>query len=224
MSEDIRLKKIFQSSCKLFINKGFSNTKMKDIAHDAGISVGSMYDLFQNKDSLLNFIFLATLDDKIIYSAHDYPIQSIATEDLVQRTKKSYKKISTNINQNLINNQSYTLSQLVDDFFTIFTKYGQYFLILEKNPEINPELVSLYKDYRNDLYNKLEIYLKHSIKDKNIRPTINSSYDSMLIIDLIFWWSTHKKYDSFENFKNNYSISTMKKTISDLLSIGYQKR
>ena len=80
-------------------------------------------------------------------------------------------------------------------------------------------LIGLYKNYRNGLYDNVAEYLSHS---KNIRTLDDANYDSMLIVDLIFWWSTHKKYDSFENTKNTYSVELMEKTINELLVTGYK--
>ena len=220
MAEEKRLKAIFDSACSLFINKGYAETKMKDIAKDASISVGSMYDLFKNKDALLDFIFMATLDDEILYSDHDYPIESGDEQKIIDKTQKSYEKETQTINHHLLQDQdTYSLSSLVSDLFNTFNKYGQYFLILEKNPQLNMNLIGLYKNYRNGLYDNVAEYLSHS---KNIRTLDDANYDSMLIVDLIFWWSTHKKYDSFENTKNTYSVELMEKTINELLVTGYK--
>lgn len=221
MMEDTRLKNVFNSASNLFINQGFSDTKMKDIAQKAGISVGSLYDLFQNKDTLLQFIFEVTLDSNVLTSAHQFPIEMKSTTNLMEQTSSTYEIISEKITHNLLQNESYTLSEFVNDLFTVFEKYGQYFLILESNPDINSDLTKLYKTYRENLYHNLAIYLSKELQNKHLRQNVQPQNDAMIIIDLVFWWSTHKKYDSFESAKNNYSLVSMQKSISNLLSNGY---
>jgi TetR/AcrR family fatty acid metabolism transcriptional regulator len=43
---------ILQTSLKLFSSKGYSDTKMTDIARNVGISVGALYLRFKNKEAL----------------------------------------------------------------------------------------------------------------------------------------------------------------------------
>ncbi|WP_164506051.1 helix-turn-helix domain-containing protein [Companilactobacillus insicii] len=220
MKTDDKLINIFESSCTLFINSGYNETKMKDIAKLANISVGSLYDLFDSKKALLDFIFLTSLDKSNLNSKHDYPLGEISSTQLVKKTKSTYeiytKKLDTKL---LITDGSYNLESLILDLFDIFKVYGRYFLILEKNPNIDTNLIKLYEKYRQTLYKEISTYLANNT---NLRSTTNSDYDSMMIVDLIFWWSTHKKYDSFENYKNEYNMDMMSKTIIDALTKGYQ--
>ncbi|AKP68312.1 TetR/AcrR family transcriptional regulator [Companilactobacillus ginsenosidimutans] len=224
MTEDKRLKKIFDSACNLFINKGYAETKMKDIAKKASISVGSMYDLFKNKEALLNFVFIATLDNDTLFQDHNFPIENDNQSSIQRKIETTYQRETSVINHNLLEMSSeYSLSSLVNDLFKIFNHYGQYFLILEKNPSLNPILIESYKSYRSELYTNIAVFLKNSIVNKKLRDLDNPEYVAMMIVDLIFWWSTHKKYDSFENGKNDYSVTKMQSSITDLLVKSYSK-
>ncbi|MQS52581.1 TetR/AcrR family transcriptional regulator [Companilactobacillus mishanensis] len=223
--QDSRLQNIFESSCDLFINLGYTETKMKDIAKKSNISVGSMYDLFTSKKALLDFIFMTTLDESQIQYSGDLPIQGIDNSTLVKKTKNTYELKTEQLDQNLTEkNSKFTLESLITELFELFNIYGRYFLILEKNPNINRELIGLYENYRNKLYKNISTYLSNNIVSGKIRSLDNPFYDSMLIVDLIFWWATHKKYDSFENSKNNYSMDLMEKSISETLLQGYLEK
>jgi len=220
MKTDDKLNSIFESSCTLFINLGYNETKMKDIAKLAGISVGSLYDLFDSKKALLDFIFLVNLDKSNLTSTLNFPLHEISSNTLIKQTKSTYETYTKQLDSKLlITNGSYSLESLILDLFDIFNIYGRYFLILEKNPTINSHLIELYKKYRRTLYKNIAVYIE---KNTNLRATKNSNYDSMMIVDLTFWWSTHKKYDSFENTKNKYDMDIMSKTIIDALTEGYK--
>lgn len=223
MSEDKRLQNIFDSASDLFINKGFEQTKMKDVAYNAGVSVGSMYDLFKSKNALLDFIFSATLDQSTLSTSHDFPIDTQEPDSLIKQIEHTYVSETQTINKHLLSNKTYGLEQVVKDLFVTFNKYGRYFLILEKNPELNSKLIALYKEYRNELYDNLGKYLKAASESNQLRKIDNPNYDAVIIIDLIFWWSTHKRYDSFESSKNNYSVEDVKKSVVALVTHGYQK-
>ncbi|KRK63660.1 hypothetical protein FC72_GL001264 [Companilactobacillus tucceti DSM 20183] len=220
MKTDTKLKNIFENACTLFINSGYNETKMKDIAQLSNISVGSLYDLFDSKRALIDFIFLANLDKNYLTSSHDFPLHEVPTNHLIKMTESTYETYTERLNANLLStNDSYSMESLILDLFDIFKIYGRYFLILEKNPTIDHNLLNLYEKYRKTLYKNIAIYLN---KKSTFRKTENSTYDSMLIVDLVFWWSTHKKYDSFENSKNKYNMDIMSKTIIEALTKGYE--
>ncbi|WP_125762449.1 TetR/AcrR family transcriptional regulator [Companilactobacillus hulinensis] len=44
---------IFRSAIKLFAKKGYKDTSTKEIAHEAGVSEGSLFKRFNNKEELL---------------------------------------------------------------------------------------------------------------------------------------------------------------------------
>lgn len=48
---------IIKSSLKLFYEKGFKNTSIREITEDAGVSPGNVYNYFKNKKSIFDYIF-----------------------------------------------------------------------------------------------------------------------------------------------------------------------
>ncbi len=45
---------ILHSAAKLFIEQGYSNTRIKDIANDANVSYNDVFRLFEEKDNILS--------------------------------------------------------------------------------------------------------------------------------------------------------------------------
>jgi len=54
---------IAQSTCKLFIEKGYSNITISELARVAGIGKGTIYEYFTNKEDII-FELMATLQDE----------------------------------------------------------------------------------------------------------------------------------------------------------------
>lgn len=50
------IENILSVSAKLFLEKGFEKTSMRDIAETAGISKGAIYHHFQSKDEIINAV------------------------------------------------------------------------------------------------------------------------------------------------------------------------
>ncbi len=52
-----RRKEIFSASVSLFLEKGFTETSMREIAHAAGVGKSTLYDYFTSKEEILVFYF-----------------------------------------------------------------------------------------------------------------------------------------------------------------------
>jgi len=67
--EEIRNEKtklIMQSALQLFANNGYDNTSISQIAKDAGISKGLMYNYFDSKEALIKTIMLSGINNFMV--------------------------------------------------------------------------------------------------------------------------------------------------------------
>lgn len=64
-SEHIR-KAILDSATKLFARKGYYNAKTAEIAKEAGVAAGTIYNYFKSKDDILISIFSERLGEMIV--------------------------------------------------------------------------------------------------------------------------------------------------------------
>src|SRR6056297_810355 len=53
--------KIKKAAVEVISKKGFFNTRMQDIADEAGLAVGTIYNYFSSKDQVLSYIFKAEM-------------------------------------------------------------------------------------------------------------------------------------------------------------------
>ena len=87
---------IIETSKKLFSEKGFSATGLREISERSGISIGNIYNYFQNKEEIFNH----TLDpDDIINSLTE--LQSLLNENMADHFDKLILKIKEVVDQNL---------------------------------------------------------------------------------------------------------------------------
>ncbi len=52
-----RRKQIIQAASKLFFEKGFDQTTMREISHASGLTMGSLYDYVRSKDDILVLVY-----------------------------------------------------------------------------------------------------------------------------------------------------------------------
>lgn len=217
-----KLTRILNSAKCLFIVPGYSDTKMLDIAKQSGLAVGTLYSLFASKDDLLEFVFAATLDPDYIDNVQSLPLTLPTHTDLLTHTKQVYQVETQALNDLLTNFQADArFEAMLTYLFKNFNRFGAYFMILERNPQMNPELMQLYRLYRKQLYHEISTFLVTLVMNGEVRYLAAPDNDAMIIIDEIFWWSAHKKYDSFEPADRNYDVSTMQASVMKQLITSY---
>jgi len=60
-----KFEKILNSAIKIIGEKGFHRAKVKDIANDAGVADGTIYNYFNNKEDILVTIFKVKLEEYV---------------------------------------------------------------------------------------------------------------------------------------------------------------
>ena len=63
--KDVRAQEILNAAIELFVERGFSSTRLDDVAAKAGVSKGTVYLYYKNKDDLLSAVVKTTFSDRI---------------------------------------------------------------------------------------------------------------------------------------------------------------
>ena len=152
-----------QAALKVFSEKGFNATKMIDIAHQAGIGKGTIYEYFKNKEDILSELF------------------AFLFRDFDQQFRKALETTVHPVDKLKLIVQIY----FVDIFrqFENFTKVVMDFWMAEMHSE---------KNLDNNIHSRLyEMYVKYisliseiiqeGIDQKIFRPVNPEHYAAMLI-------------------------------------------
>lgn len=213
MTDEEKLQRIYAAASELFIQPGYHETQMQMIAQRAQVAVGTLYRLFSGKEALLDYVFLTTLPTETGASSSTYPIRPMDPRELVRRTGTAY----ADWNHQLARQQTTDFDRLLVDLFTAFKRYGRYFLILEHNPTVNPALTALYRQQRQAVYQRVGDFIQHH------QPEIaDPQRNGIVIVDLVFWWCAHKRYDSFETEMARNDDEQMLTVVRDMLRRSYQ--
>ncbi len=167
MKRKVSNSKVLNVALKLFSSKGYSETKMVDIARDAGLSVGSLYLRFKNKEELC----LDIIKDQ--------------TKDYFQRAEDLAKKADTDALKTLEDYISFSFDCSMKKQQMLHIFYREYRL-----PFIQPMRSHFFKTQQK----LIESILKKGIKSKSIRPlntkdaaiSIFASIRGTIMIKLIY--------------------------------------
>lgn len=74
-----RRREIFNAAVNIFLEKGFQETSMQEIAEVAGMGKSTLYDYFKTKDEILVFVFVEELN-KLTFRAKKIASQNLPAE------------------------------------------------------------------------------------------------------------------------------------------------
>lgn len=129
MASEIR-ERIIDTAWKLFHEKGFSETTINDIIHEAGISKGTFYYYFRSKDNMLDTLSVV-LDTEYEKLARELPDDMSAFEKLIKINYDVHSFINDNIDYKLL---AYLYSTQItkEHSSSLLDRNRFYFRLLEK--------------------------------------------------------------------------------------------
>lgn len=220
---EVRLKKVFDVSSRLFITQGFSRTQMEQIAREVGISIGSMYDLFASKRVILDFLIQCTIQPGFIELDLKLPLDVAQLNGLDAQVREAFEDITQRFEAPLDNNcEGYSYEKMLSDAFDVLSTYGTGCLLLESNPEVFDSLFDYYARYRRRFYNAVEQFV-HAFRARGmlrLRPEAQQA--ARFIVDSLYWWAMQIHYDIFGS-DETISPAAAKEICIDALLHTYMK-
>lgn len=126
LKEELR-KAIIDSAKNEFLNNGYENASMRNIAKNANMTVGNLYRYFESKDDIHKQIVSETLDDI------DKLLRSITSNSISMETRVFNLKAD-------INDLRSSMNLLAERLVDIYIEHSDEFNILMMQSNLNREL------------------------------------------------------------------------------------
>ena len=188
--DNTRLQKIYIEAGRLFDRKGYPDTKMAEIAKASGIAVGTMYSMFDGKESVLLFVIRATLEKEYFSREMELPISSADRADLIVRLKAVLEEgdaiLAVRNQQGIVTKDFLTL---MGELFDYFADYLLALDCIEKNVDVLKELGEVYLPEKRRYFMLMREYLE--LYEKMGQITALSFRDSHIVFltDTLTWWA-----------------------------------
>lgn len=88
--------KIKEAAVEVISIAGFFNTRMQDIADQAGLAVGTIYNYFGSKDQVLKYIFTTEMDRRIKYMEKLKAEELSVRKSLLKFLQKHFQLLTKN--------------------------------------------------------------------------------------------------------------------------------
>lgn len=166
VDKDKKKREILLAAMKVFAGKGVKNTRMVDIAQEAGIGKGTVYDYFRSRDEILVEAFYLIMGDL-----------NVKMESLLSETGDPETKV-----RSIIHAAYDSLSHFPDDFMEIFVDFwSEGIRQRDSHGNLVINLADIYADFRGQLSQVLIEGMENG-DFRQINPTAVSS-TLMAILD-----------------------------------------
>lgn len=194
-----RLKLFYDAGSRLFINKGYARTQIKDIAKEINLSTGMLYQYFTSKRDILSFILKCTIDPTVLDNDYEFPIQSDMFKNLDDEIKAGFEENQLQLASHLADQtKGYPLAEMFSDAYDLISKYGVGCLIIEHNVDDLTELAQYYRSYRRKYFQLIKEYVEIYIGKGEFRKTQETHYTTRAIVEIMAWWGMHVANDAFD--------------------------
>ena len=194
MSKENSKNQILKAALKIFVVNGYSNTKMDDIAEEAGFSKGAVYHHFSSKDDL----FFSLIDYWEASFLPKFYSNNYSNVSLV----KVLKELASEVASNFKNKKYLFLAEL------------EIWALSNRDSKVRERTKKLY----NKMLSHLENIFTNAINDgeyKNIDPGM-AAMAVMTSMQGVIWFSIfdHKNFtaEEYVNEVMNFIINGLKKT------------
>ena len=194
MSKENSKNQILKAALKIFVVNGYSNTKMDDVAEEAGFSKGAVYHHFSSKDDL----FFSLIDYWEASFLPKFYSNNYSNVSLV----KVLKELASEVASNFKNKKYLFLAEL------------EIWALSNRDSKVRERTKKLY----NKMLSHLENIFTNAINDgeyKNIDPGM-AAMAVMTSMQGVIWFSIfdHKNFtaEEYVNEVMNFIINGLKKT------------
>jgi len=182
-------KRIRAAAVEVISEKGFYNTRMQDIADEAGLAVGTIYNYFSNKDDVLEYIFKMEMERRMEIM-QELKSKDISTKKLITLfLEKHFETLVRNphLGRVIVREKDFSKhseSSKIKEFMeNIIQKFENVFLQGIKNGEIielDPHLMAVF------FFGALQGIIEHSLTAPEVELLQQGPDFIMQRIDHIF--------------------------------------
>ncbi|TNE37619.1 MAG: TetR/AcrR family transcriptional regulator [Alphaproteobacteria bacterium] len=204
---DDRRAQLIAAATQVFTRNGFRQTQMSDIAREMGVSVGSLYNWVDSKETLFAWALAEAFEVEV---DRDLPLDPVP---FLKAASEGFNAASWTPRLDAALDQApdtpflQELGEVIGEMFDFTTRFGAGIRLIEASTVDYPELAVLYFDsLRASYLAKVERYLK----DRQARGLLAATQDFSImmrsLVELIAWWGLHRNADPTESLYDPAAI------------------
>ncbi|MDR3345493.1 MAG: TetR/AcrR family transcriptional regulator [Oscillospiraceae bacterium] len=196
---DERPEKILASAAELFIKVGFRKANMDELSRGSGVSVGGIYDFFENKTCVFYAALKQIIDHAFCGSITAFPLRQADFVGLESECTAAMAEFVQTFGAPLRKRRDdYTYADMLSDAFDMLSPFGMGSLLLKANPRVCPVVFKYFNKTCVELHKLFDGYLRLFQSRGEIRPLADTDLPARFLLESIYWWGSMIHYKDFD--------------------------
>jgi len=222
-----RLAQLVKHATEVFIDRGYNDTQMEDIASSLGVAKGTLYVYVESKEALFDLV--ARCADTVP-SFEPVPRLPIPTPKRGATLAYIRKRLAQDQNlpslaMALSGTRAVPLreefQEIVRELYGTVDRNRQGLKLLDRSAKDLPELAGLwFEGARGGLVTALNHYLDREIRNGTMRQVADVTVAARLIVETVVFWAVHRRWDPHPQ---KFDDSAARETVIGLLTDAFVK-
>ncbi len=222
-----RLAQLVKHATEVFIDRGYNDTQMEDIASSLGVAKGTLYVYVESKEALFDLV--ARCADSVP-SFEPVPRLPIPTPKRGATLAYIRKRLAQDQNlpslaMALSGTRAVPLreefQEIVRELYGTVDRNRQGLKLLDRSAKDLPELAGLwFEGARGGLVTALNHYLDREIRNGTMRQMADVTVAARLIVETVVFWAVHRRWDPHPQ---KFDDSAARETVIGLLTDAFVK-
>ena len=193
------LSDLLTAATKVFIAGGYHRAQMADIAHEMGVSQGTLNTYVESKEALFLLVCQQGFSDTPIEPPEKPPIAALSFEAMLQKIAER-RLAATQLNalrtalrhRNPVDARA-ALNGVLREFYSVLARNRRGFDLVERSAHEVPEMAQmLFVESRRKGIDGFERYLTNRIESGHFLPVPHVPTAARYIIETVSWFARHR--------------------------------
>jgi AcrR family transcriptional regulator len=222
-----RLTQLVKHATEVFIERGYSDTQMGDIASSLGVAKGTLYVYVESKEALFDLVARCADSVPSFEPVPRLPIPTPkrgATLAYIQKRlaqNQNLPALATALSRTRAVPAREEFREIVCELYDTVERNRQGLKLLDRSARDLPQLAGLwFEGARGGLVGALTQYLDREIREGTIRQLTDVTVAARLIVETVVFWAVHRRWDPHPQ---KFDDSAARETVVRLLTDAFVK-
>jgi AcrR family transcriptional regulator len=222
-----RLAQLVKHATEVFIDRGYNDTQMEDIASSLGVAKGTLYVYVESKEALFDLVARCADTVPSFEPVPRLPIPAPkrgATLAYIRKRLAQDQNLPS-LAMALSGTRAVPLreefQEIVRELYGTVDRNRQGLKLLDRSAKDLPELAGLwFEGARGGLVTALNHYLDREIRNGTMRQVADVTVAARLIVETVVFWAVHRRWDPHPQ---KFDDSAARETVIGLLADAFVK-
>ena len=220
-----RLSQLVKHATEVFIERGYKDTQMEDIASSLGVAKGTLYVYFESKEALFDLVVRCADSLPSFESVPRHPIPTTRRGATVSYIRKRLTEsqnlpaLAAALSRTGPVPARAEFQQIVLELYDTVERNRQGLKLLDRSAKDLPDLAALwFEGARGGLVAALTQYLEREIQNGALRQVTDVAVAARMIVETVVFWAVHRRWDPHPQ---KFDDSAARQTVVSLLSDAF---